>query len=185
MRRLDIDFRHSNRSTNWLGLALLALGLAGAIMSATQYQQLDEELAQTEASLRQADSAARKQASKKTTGTELAQLAPEIKRAREAAQAIKLPWPELFASVEAARMPDVALLAIVSDNTKREIKITGQARNPQSMLEYFSRIEAQPGLANSHLLSHHLELQDPQHPVRFVLAANWSPVGLTRAAGAP
>lgn len=173
MRILNLDFRREDSQGRWVGIALLAAGLAGAIAAGAQYSQLAEELAQAEASVRESGTAARKQTAVIRPSGDLQKVALEMKRASEVAFALKVPWNDLFASVEAANKPTVALLSIESDTGKRQVKISGEAKDIESVLDYLRVLGAQPRLANVYLQSHQLQQQDPQHPVRFVLGAAW------------
>jgi Tfp pilus assembly protein PilN len=173
MRVLDLDFRREDRQARWAGIALLAAGLAAAIAVGAQYSQLAEESALAEASVQQSGIAARKQTVAIRPSGDPQKVALEMKRASEVAFQLKVPWNDLFASVEAANTPTVALLSIESDTAKRQVKISGEAKDIESMLAYLRVLGAQPRLANIYLQSHQLQQQDPQHPVRFVLGAAW------------
>jgi Tfp pilus assembly protein PilN len=173
MRVLNLDFRRNERQAKWAGIALLAAGLAAAIAAGTQYNQLAEELTQAEESVQQSEKAARKPAAVVLPKGDPLKVALETKRASEIAFALKVPWNDLFASVEAANTPNVALLSIASDTAKRQVKISGEAKDIESVLDYLRVLGSQPKLANVYLQSHQLQQQDPQHPVRFVLGAAW------------
>ncbi len=135
--------------------------------------QLADEFARLEANLRQSGVAARRQTAAIRPSGDLHKVVLEVKRASEIAVQLRLPWKELFASVESANTADVALLSIESDTGKRQLKISGEAKDLASMLDYVRLLGAQPKLANVYLQSHHLQQQDPQHPVRFALGADW------------
>jgi Tfp pilus assembly protein PilN len=173
MRILNLDFRRDDRQIKWVGIALLAAGLAAAATVGTQYSQLAEESAKAEASVEKFTSAARKPAAVVRPSGDPQKVAAEMKRAGEVAFQLKVPWNDLFASVEAANTPTVALLSIESDTGKRQVKISGEAKNIESVLDYLRVLGAQPRLANVYLQSHQLQQQDPQHPVRFALGAAW------------
>ena len=173
MRALDLDFRRVDRYAKWAGIALLAVGLAGAIAAGVRYGQLTDELARAEEGVRQSGNSARRQLAARHPGDDVQPVAMEMKRASEVAFALKVPWNDLFASVEAANTPDVALLSIESDTGKRQVKISGEAKDLEAMLNYLRFLGAQPKLANAYLQSHQIQQQDPQHPVRFVLGADW------------
>lgn len=173
MRILNLDFRRKYRQAKWAGFALLAAGLAGAIAVGTQYSQLEQECAQAEASVRQSGIAARKPAAVVRPSGDPQKIALEMKRASEVAFQLKVPWNDLFASVEAANTPNIALLSIESETGKRQVKISGEAKDIDSVLNYLRVLGTQPRLANVYLQSHQLQQQDPQHPVRFVLGAAW------------
>ena len=173
MRALNLDFRRRDRTASWAGVALLAVALAGAVVTGDRYLQLDDQLAAAKASVRESAAATRKKAGASFSGGEPQTLASELKNAREILLQLALPWGELFASAESADMPDVALLSIESDTDKRRVKISGEAKNLESMLEYVRYLEARPSLADVYLESHELQKKDPQQPVRFVLSAEW------------
>jgi Tfp pilus assembly protein PilN len=173
MRVLNLDFRREDRQGRWAGIALLVAGLAGAIVVGVQYSDLAEELTQAEASVHRSGIAAHRQTTAIRPSGDLQKVALEMKRASEVAFQLKVPWNDLFASVEAANTPTVALLSIESDTGKRQVKISGEAKDIESVLDYLRFLGAQPRLANVYLQSHQLQQQDPQHPVRFVLGAAW------------
>ncbi len=185
MRALDLDFRRTKGKVLWPGFALLACSLTVAIVSAQQYQQLAEASEQAQASLTKRSAAARRQVAAQHVEVDLAQFERDLRRARDAAAALKQPWGDLFVSVEAANIPTVALLSIESDSDKRQLKISAEAKDLQSMLDYVRALSEQPKLVNTFLLSHHVQQQDPQHPVRFVLASRWDSGHLPNSGAAP
>lgn len=176
MRPLELDFRREGHARKWTGTVLLAAGIMAAVVSGALYLQLADELARAEATAHQSTMAARRLAFAARPKGDMQRVALELKRAGEVASQLKLPWNELFASVEAAATPDVALLSIESDTARRRVKIAAEARDPGAMLEYLRFLGAQPGLENVYLQNHQVQQQDPQKPVRFVLGADWDTV---------
>jgi len=75
--------------------------------------------------------------------------------------------------VEGAAGKDVALLAIQPDKHKGEVVIGGEAKDVAAMLNYMRRLNDARQLSEVVLLSHQIEQQDPQKPVRFNLSAKW------------
>lgn len=173
LRPLSLDFRRTNRSAAWGGIALLAAALAGAAVSGGQYLQLAEQLAAENASLRDAAASTRQRPRVATSGSEPQLLAAELKHANEILLQLTLPWGELFSSAESAGTPDVALLSIDSETDKRRVKIAGEAKNLESILDYLRYLESRPALVDVYLQSHELQKQDTQRPVRFVVSARW------------
>ena len=173
MRAMNLDFRRRDRRAGWAGVALLAAALAAGAVSARQYLQLADQLAMTQTEMRDATLAARKKAGTSASAGEPQALASEIKRAGEVLRQLTLPWGELFASAESAATPDVALLSIESDTDRRRVKISGEAKNLESILEYLRYLEAKPVLMDVYLQSHELQKQDKQQPVRFMISAEW------------
>ena len=173
MRALSLDFRRRDRSSNWVGIALLVPALAGAVVSGGQYLQLGDQLAAEKASLRDATTAMRKKPVAAVSSSEPQMLAAELKHANEILLQLTLPWGELFASAESAGTPDVALLSIESETDKRRVKIAGEAKSLESILDYLRYLESRPALVDVYLQSHELQKQDTQQPVRFVVSAQW------------
>ncbi|MBI2317438.1 MAG: PilN domain-containing protein [Betaproteobacteria bacterium] len=173
MRALELDFRRETRQTRRVGIALLAAGIASAVVAAGQYRDLADDLALAEANTRAAARATRKQAASPRVSGDLQRISQELKRAGEVALALRTPWNDLFASVESANTPEVALLSIETDTGKRQVKISGEAKDFDAMLEYVRFLGSQPKLADVYLHSHQVQLQSPQRPVRFVLGAEW------------
>ena len=173
MRALELDFHREDSRARWAGSALLAVGLAGALAAAAQYRHVAAELAQAEAQVHESGIAAKRKATPHPRG-DLQKVGLELKHANEILLRLKLPWNDLFASVESGSMPNVALLAIESDTDKGRVKISGEARDLAAVLDYLRFLGTQPTLAEVYLQSHQVQQQDPQRPVRFVLSADWT-----------
>jgi hypothetical protein len=99
---------------------------------------------------------------------------PEFIRANEMVRQLSVPWDELFKAVEATSFDDVALLSIQPDASKQSLTLTAEAKDFAGMLEYVRRLGQEPLLADVQLTNHHLQQQDPQKPVRFVVMMNWT-----------
>jgi Tfp pilus assembly protein PilN len=174
MRALDLDLRRESRSGRWAGMVLLAGGVACAAVIGLEYVQVADEADRVRSSVRESGMAKRTRALEAPGGAEAQKVALEIKQASDVVFELARPWGELFATAELARTPDVALLSIESDNEKQRVRISGEARTLESVLEYLRSLSARPALAEVYLQSHELQKQDPQRPVRFVLGAEWA-----------
>jgi len=173
MRALSLDLRRDARSSNWFGVALLLAAVATAVASGSQYLRQADQLVAEKANLRDATAATRKKTGAAAAVGDPQALATELKHANAILLQLTLPWGELFASAEAVGTPDVALLSIESETDKRRVKISGEAKNLESILDYLRYLKSQPALADVYLQSHELQKQDAQQPVRFVVSAEW------------
>jgi len=173
MRALEFDFRREDTGQKSLGVLLLLCALASALALGMRYQQIADELAMEQASMRNPAAVAGRPVSVVAPGAD-AKVSAEYRHASEIVNELTRPWGELFASAESAITPDVALLSIESDVEKRRVKIAGEAKNLESVLEYLRALSSRPALAEVYLESHELQRQDPQRPVRFVLSAQWA-----------
>lgn len=94
------------------------------------------------------------------------------RRARLVAQELSLPWSDLFDAVEAAIDPSVALLAIEPDARRAAVRVTGEARSKQAMLDYMTRLGAQKPIVRV-LLESHTDRGGARAPVQFTVIAHW------------
>jgi hypothetical protein len=53
------------------------------------------------------------------------------------------------------------------------VRISAEARDLESMLEFHQRLEASDELSDVSLLSHEIVANVPEHPVQFNLSASW------------
>jgi hypothetical protein len=174
IRQVHLDFRSEQRAPVWRGAVLMAVAVAALIGFGFQYHRLSRDVAAAEASVRVHAATARKKPLAVRPAGDAQQAALEIKRANEIAYQLRQPWGELFQSIESASIPEVALLSIESDTDKRRVKIAAEGKNLDALVAYLRFLEGLRTLSGVYLESHSVQQQDPQHPVRFVIAADWS-----------
>ncbi|MBA2961846.1 MULTISPECIES: pilus assembly protein [Ramlibacter] len=169
MRKLDFDFQREPSPSPW-GWALLLVGIA--CVAGVLEVQLDHGHQQEDQGARWA----RLQAA----GGPGAQLAAADARdgadliaARKVLERSQLPWDSLFAALEATDQADVALLAVVPDVLRRQVKIHAEARTLGSMLQFHRQLQQQPGLAQVVLVDHAIATDAVGTPVRFHISASW------------
>jgi len=102
--------------------------------------------------------------------------------ARDAAAAVAIekqlavPWSRLLAELEGASQDvasTVSLLEVQPDATKHLVRITAEARTLPDALAYLERLQKSPVLRYPMLESHELRKDDPEHPIRVKLSAEW------------
>lgn len=171
MRRLKLDFQRKTASLGG-GVVLLAIALLLGGKLFADYRDVTAEIERGVATLARLERLAGHKA--EHAGKHDADpYSAEIKRANEVIDQLALPWDQLFAAVEGAAGKDVALLAIQPDKRKGEVAIGGEAKNVAAMLDYMRRLNEAKQLRKVDLLSHQIQQQDPQKPVRFNLSAKW------------
>ncbi|MFA6901551.1 MAG: fimbrial assembly protein [Gallionellaceae bacterium] len=173
MSKLNLDYQRSIKPFPWGGLLLLVLALATLLATALHYRSLSTESALLESRAELADRAAQRHLPGRRSNVAASGLAREVKRANEALRQLSMPWDRLFRTVEAAGAKEVALLALEPDTEKRQVKISGEAKNIAAMLNYIRQLEHRDEFGSVYLQSHHVQQQDPDKPVRFVLLAIW------------
>lgn len=174
MSELRLDYQ-LNRPFPWRGgvllaVALLALGLTGAY-----YLRLTNQTAGWEAKLEQLGGSHKRklQASDRAGAAAAAELAKEVRQANEVLRKLTMPWEDLFRAVETTASKDVTLLALAPNTEKRMVKIYGEAKDFDAVLNYITLLENQKEFGTVYLQSHQIQQQDPEKPIRFTLQAAW------------
>jgi Tfp pilus assembly protein PilN len=174
VRPLKLDFLKDGRAARGMGAALLALGLAIAAAAAAEYILVSEKIAKAQSSLRTSGNAIRAKPLPQRQKGDPKKIAVEFQQAQVLMERLQLPWDHLFISIESVRDSDVALLSVESDNERRRVKISAEAKDLDAVVRYLAELRQRRTLAEVYLESHELQLKDPQRPVRFVLGARWS-----------
>lgn len=169
MATLWIDYQR-NRPFHWAGPLLLALVLAASGAAVAYYVDLGDRAAVWED---RQERAGRDHGARPSAGTDDAEASREVAHANEVLRRLSLPWELLFRTVESAAGEDVTLLALEPDMEKRLVKISGEAKDFQAVLNYITRLEARPVFGPVHLQSHEVQQQDANRPVRFALQIVW------------
>ena len=169
-RPIRLDFVAPVHEAPLAGAALCALGLAavvalGLAFSAqlTERSRLDEALA----------AATAKQPRARPQSPEA------LKSAAEAAvveRELEVPWTRLLAELEAAsreKGPRVSLLNVEPDPVKQVVRITAEVRDLPDALAYLQRLQKSAVLRFPMLESHERRKDDPDHPLRVKITAEW------------
>jgi Tfp pilus assembly protein PilN len=86
---------------------------------------------------------------------------------------LTVPWETLFRGLESVDEKDVALLSMIPDAEKQQIKLTLEAKNLNAMLSYHRKLQENPTFKEVSLGEHEIVQQDPYRPVRFSVTATW------------
>lgn len=173
MRRLEIDFIKQS-SVSLAGVIIVLLGLVVFAVLLFQYQGMLSVNAALEAKIEASETAQKpKVAIKPTVSMSQEQVASSMQHAHQLADFLLLPWMDVFTALEASADPDVAMLGIEPEPKKQVVKIIAEAKDKEHMFDYMKKLEATPQLTNVYLLRHEVEEEQTQHPIRFVVAANW------------
>jgi hypothetical protein len=89
---------------------------------------------------------------------------------------LAVPWSRLLAELEGASQDvasTVSLLEVEPDAAKHLVRITAEARTLPDALAYLERLQKSPVLRYPMLDSHELRKDDPEHPIRVKLSAEW------------
>ncbi len=171
MKRLPpavrLDFVAPVHRAPLAGAALCAAGLAAALSLGWAFDRelaerarLDEELGAAQPHHR-------------------APTPESLKRASEATaveRELAIPWTRLLAELEAASHDSaatVSLLLVEPDPGKQVVRITAEVRALPDALAYLERLQKTAVLRHPMLESHERRRDDPEHPLRITLSAEW------------
>lgn len=174
MRALRLDFLHPAGPRFQVGPALLALGIAAALLVGWRYYALGRDVADLEVRLADVKRLERRDLPRMRVSTGDAKvLAQEVGRANAVLASLTLPWDAMFGELESAASATVGLLAIQPEASGRQVRLAGEARSFEELLAYIGRLEATAGFANVLLATHELKTGGAERPVAFTLTADW------------
>lgn len=179
MRVLRLDYQRSNEPVPWLGLGVLVVALAALAAMAGHYRTLNQQIAFWE---RKADhiehlSSRRHVHVVRPLAEQSARVQTlEVKQANQVVQQLNLPWSALFKAVEASGGKNIALLSMEPDMQRGTVKISGEAKDLDALLDYAKQLSKREVFSNVFLQNHKIQQTDPQKPLHFALLAYWKGV---------
>ena len=167
LRRLQIDYIVPPRRPRLAGFIVLALALAAAGVLVERYREVKLALERVEASggLVNAERRPARAVSRE-------RIQEEAKSAEAVLRQLSLPWSAIIETVEKAATADVAILQMQPDAQQRQLRLAAEARTQEAMLEYVRGLVAAKSLANAHVVSHQVQVDDPQRPIQFTVQAS-------------
>jgi hypothetical protein len=182
MKALGIDFGWSKRPTGRiLGMLMLGAAVAGATGQGWHYLQLRTEAEAWQADLGRIDRSANAPRVKDSP-EERERLLAELRYANRIIDKLDTPWDALFGAVETTEGEQAVLLGVEPDAERREVRLTGEAKDSAAMLDYLRELRGMPAIRDAHLTGHQINVEDPQRPVRFIVQANWTEPPAPKAA---
>jgi hypothetical protein len=171
MRALvHLDFVDRKPRQARLGAALLAVGAVALIAVLLLCRSLEQRSAglalQIEA----------RSPSRHLSPDSQVQAARESAMSARTAEELATPWTQLLAELETASKDNagqVAVLSVEPDHAKHKVHLKGEAQNLELTIAYLERLQRAGSLRYPMLDSHELRSDDPQHPVRFEVTADW------------
>lgn len=163
---LDFVGAAPNRSPA-TGIVLFGVGLLACVGLAYEFQASLGERDSLQARL---GAIARPHRAPTATDTRNAAVATTIQKQ------LWVPWSSLLVELENASQDvssTVSLLEVQPDAAKHVVRITAEARTLPDALAYLERLQKSSMLRYPMLDSHELRKDDPEHPVRVKLSAEW------------
>ena len=162
--RAGLDYIAPPRRARAAGIALLLLSLGIAAALLQRYESVKLELVRAEMSRSILAGERRPAPARKNVDDEL-------KGAEAVVRQLALPWSAMVRAVEGASGPEIALLQMQPDAQTRQLRLTAEARSERAMLDYLERLGAAHVLADVHLASHQVMLDEPRRPIQFSIVA--------------
>jgi hypothetical protein len=172
MRRLPrpirLDFVAAVHRAPLTGALLCVLGLSAAVAVGLAFERKLDERGRLEAAV--------------GATPRPRHVAPTVDSIKSAAEAVtverelNVPWTRLLAELEAASHDSastVSLLHVEPDAGKQVVRITAEVRNLADALAYLKRLQKSAVLRYPMLESHERRKDDPEHPLRIKLSAEW------------
>jgi hypothetical protein len=167
-RPVRLDFVAAVHRAPRTGAALCVVGFAAALALGLAFRRELAERSRLDAAL-----GAMAQPRHKAPTPE------SLKRAAAAAtveRELGVPWTRLLAELEAAghdSAASVSLLLVEPDPGKQLVRITAEVRTLPDALAYLERLQKSPVLRHPMLESHERRKDDPEHPLRIKISAEW------------
>jgi Tfp pilus assembly protein PilN len=164
--RVELDYVAAPRRAWWIGASVLILALAVAGDMVLRYRDARNQLAAVDAAqgLLNADRRPQRAVPK-------GQLDEEAKIIDAAVRQLSIPWAQMIEAVEAASTGEVTVLQLLPETQQRSVRLTAEAKNREAMLRYVRRLGATRVLSGVHLVSHHVQTEDPSRPIQFGVQA--------------
>jgi hypothetical protein len=174
MRALQLDFQRTYRPVPWLGLVLLVAALVALAAMAGYYQTLNEQIRFWQG---KADQAARLPGHRAAVTPALSEQAAraqmlEVKQANQVVRQLGLPWNALLNAVESSGGQQIALLSLEPDLQKGMVKIGGEAKDFDALLNYVKELSTREVFGSVMLQNHQIQRDIAEKPVRFSLIAH-------------
>jgi Tfp pilus assembly protein PilN len=170
MRRLALDYLR-RQPAHVSTYALLLLGGVAMAVASNHYRALSADLDTQRATAQQSRTAARSAASVDPRASKA--LEDRMYAAQVVRNEIGVPWDGLFQALESVDQKDVALLGLSPDAAKKQIKLSGEAKNLEAMVAYHRKLAGHPAFSEVSLSEHDVVQKDPQLPIRFTATATW------------
>lgn len=171
---LGLDFVGRRRASGRAGWLMLAAGVVLVGLVALHWQAARNDAARWSAEAeRWQQMAKRLDGSQQTVGADAAALRPQVVAAARAIDRLATPWGALYRSLEASVDDSVSLLAIAPNVDKREVRLSGEAKDFAALRAYLKRLGESEALTDVRLLGQEIKQSDAQHPIVFSVIAVW------------
>jgi hypothetical protein len=173
MRALQLDFQRTYTPRPWLGFGVLVAALVALAAMVGYYETVNEQIRFWQDKADQATRLSGHRAAASPPLTEQAARAQllEVKLANQVVRQLGLPWNALFNAVESSGGKEIGLLSLEPDLQKGVVKIGGEAKDFDALLNYVKELSTREVFVSVMLQNHQIQRDIPEKPVRFSLIA--------------
>jgi hypothetical protein len=165
--RIRLDFVAPVHEARTTGLALIVMGVVAVLGLAAAFNAELSERDRVEAKL---DAVPRVKRSAPITDPKLTAELGTIQHE------LNVPWTPVLNELEAANhdlAETVSVLSVVPDAEKHTVRVVAEVRQLPDALKYLERLQKSELLRYPMLESHERRKDDPEHPIRIKLSAEW------------
>jgi hypothetical protein len=170
MRRLSLDFARTARPHPAGYALLIASGIAVAVLF-RYHASLTDQIVQARTEIEKTEAPKRRPT--RDSERQNKEMEQRLQNAQQVLAQLSVPWDRLFRALEAVSEDDVALLGLSPDAAKKQIKLTAEAKNLESMLSFQRKMAENTTFTDISIAEHDVVREDPQQPIRFGVTATW------------
>lgn len=86
---------------------------------------------------------------------------------------LNLPWGDFLSAIERNQSGNVALLGIEPNAVKQSVRIEGEAKTAEDMVDFVEQLGEDSFFQAASLLRHQINESDRNRPYRFMMEATW------------
>lgn len=177
MHRLKLTFPYTGQHVRSIDWTLLCIGLITLLWVFFQFRQATEaanywsiRVERLEQQQPQATSRSRSTSRNREISQEIGR---QLLKANTILDQINLPWGALFDSIEHIAGEDVALLSLQPNVANRTLRINGEARNIDVLLDFIEAMEREVIFEKAHLVNYKIKQDSPHRPINFLITTVW------------
>lgn len=99
--------------------------------------------------------------------------AKQVSEINMAIMQLNLPWAEFLSAIEQNLSGNVALLGIEPNAEKQTVRIEGEAKTAEDMIDFVEQLGQDRFFQTASLLRHQINDSDRNRPYRFTMEAAW------------
>ncbi|MEZ0231598.1 MAG: hypothetical protein ACAH12_02060 [Methylophilaceae bacterium] len=170
LNRIYLNHAPGLRFINQMGYVLLLTGASAGIALFITAQHFNQRRASLEQDIDQLRQPLVSNVSRNDAGDGIKH--DEFAAVKAVMAELALPWQTLFKTLESINIPDVKLVSVEPNARQHKLRMTAEATNTQTMLEYVETLEKQAIFADVFLMTHE-RTEGGAMPIRFVVEATW------------